>query len=179
MKKKIIVFIILLIILIGGIVTYIVINKNNNGNENKTTEDIINEKTVDILSEENTDIIGNLKIESINLEAPIKDGTEMSILKTAIGHFKNTPYFSGNICLAAHNRGYNQNFFEKLNEVQKGDKVEYITKYATYIYQITDIKVIEETDLTVLNPTENDQLTMITCIANQRDKRLCVIASKQ
>lgn len=176
MKRKTI--IIGLIIIFITLITIFILYYFNNKNKEKTPEEIIDEKTVNILSEENTDIIGNLKIESIDLNAPIKDGTEMSVLKTAIGHFNDTPYFNGNICLAAHNRGYNQNFFERLNEVQKGDKVEYITKYATYEYEVTDIKIIEETDLTVLNPTKKDQITMITCIANQRDKRLCVVASK-
>lgn len=176
MKRKTI--IIGLIIIFITLITLFILYYFNNKDKEKTPEEIINEKTVNILSEENSDIIGNLKIESIDLNAPIKDGTEMSVLKTAIGHFNDTPYFNGNICLAAHNRGYNQNFFERLNEVQKGDKVEYITKYATYEYEVTDIKIIEETDLTVLNPTEKDQITMITCIANQRDKRLCVVASK-
>ena len=44
---------------------------------------------------------------------------------------------------------------------------------------MTEIKEVEETDLTVLNPTEQDQVTMITCIKNQKEKRLCVIATKQ
>ena len=179
MKKKIAICTIALIVLIGGIVTYMMLNTNSNNNQNEIIEDIIDEKTEEILAEENTDIIGNLKIDSIELNAPIKDGTELSILKTAIGHFKNTGYFCGNICFAAHNRGYNQNFFERLNEVKEGDKVEYITKYSTQTYYISQIKEINETDLSVLNSTEEDQITMITCIKNQKEKRLCVIASKQ
>ena len=180
MKKKIIIFSIILIILLGGIGAYILINRNNsNKSENEIIEEVIEEKTETILAEENTDVIGHLKIDSIGLNGPIKDGTELSVLKTGIGHFKDTPHFSGNICFAAHNRGYNQNFFERLNEVKKGDKVEYITKYETQEYYISEIKEISETDLTVLNPTQEDQITMITCIKNQREKRLCVIASKQ
>lgn len=180
MRKKIIIFAVILIVLLGGIGTYLLINRNNNSKtENEIIEEVIYEKTETILAEENTDVIGHLKIDSIGLNGPIKDGTELSVLKTGIGHFKDTPYFSGNICFAAHNRGYNQNFFERLNEVKKGDKVEYITKYETQEYYISEIKEISETDLTVLNPTKEDQITMITCIKNQREKRLCVIASKQ
>ena len=147
--------------------------------KNISTDKIIEDKTEEILKEDNSDIIGHLKIDSINLNAPIKDGTDMSTLKTAIGHFKGTAYFDGNICFAAHNRGYNQNFFERLNEVKEGDKIEYITKYTTQIYYVTEIKEVEETDLSVLNPTEQDQVTMITCIKDQKEKRLCVIATKQ
>lgn len=186
MKKKIMIFSIALIILFSGIVTYVILNKdgknnqkNSNNNQNEIIENRIDKKTEEILSEEDTDIIGNLKIESIGLNAPIKDGTELSILATGIGHFKETAYINGNICLAAHNRGYKCNFFEKLKDLKKGDKVEYKTKYSTQEYYVSEMKPIEETDLSVLNPTREDRLTMITCIENQRDKRLCVIASKK
>lgn len=179
MKKRTIIGTIILVILTMILVTFVIYNNNTKNEENLSTEEIIDEKTEDILTEENSEIIGHLKIDSIGLNAPIKDGTELRTLKTAIGHFKDTAYFNGNVCLAAHNRGYNQNFFEKLNEVKKGDKVEYITKYTTQEYYITEIKEVEETDLTVLNPTEQDQVTMITCVKNQREKRLCVIATKQ
>ena len=178
MKKRNKIIIVIIFLAMGMGTCLFLNNKKNNTEDNKTTEEIMEEKTEELLTEENSEIIGHLKIESIELDAPIKDGTELSILKTAVGHFKNTPYFNGNICFAAHNRGYNQNFFERLNEVKKGDKVEYITKYSIQEYYITEIKEIEETNLSVLNPTEQDQVTMITCIKNQRDKRLCIIASK-
>ena len=38
-----------------------------------------------------------------------------------------------------------------------------------------DLKEIEETDFSVLEPTKDNRITLITCIANQRAKRLCVI----
>ncbi len=179
MKKRVILGSVILVILTIIVLAFVIYINKTNDNENLSIEEIIDEKTEDILTEEDSEIIGYLKIDSINLNAPIKDGTELSTLKTAIGHFKETAYFNGNVCFAAHNRGYNQNFFEKLNELKKGDKVEYITKYTTQEYYVTDIKEVEETDLTVLNPTEQDQVTMITCIKNQKEKRLCVIATKQ
>ena len=53
-------------------------------------------------------------------------------------------------------------------------EIEYITKYETKKYEISEIKKIEETDLTVLNPTEDNRITLITCVENQRNLRLCV-----
>ena len=120
-----------------------------------------------------------MKIESIGLDAIIKDGTELSTLKEAIGHFKDSAYLTGNVCLAAHNRGYNQNFFENLKDVEMDAEIIYKTKYSEKKYYVSEIKEIEETDLSVLNPTENNQLTLITCVANQREKRLCVIATER
>lgn len=179
MRKRIILGIIITIFIILSIISLVIYKNCLTKDKKLSTEEILEEKTEEILKEDNSDIIGHLKIDSINLNAPIKDGTDMNTLKTAIGHFKETAYFDGNICFAAHNRGYNQNFFERLNEVKEGDKIEYITKYTTQIYYVTEIKEVEETDLSVLNPTEKDQVTMITCIKNQREKRLCVIATKQ
>ena len=49
------------------------------------------------------------------------------------------------------------------------------TKYETKTYITDEIKEIEETDFSVLEPTKDNRITLITCIANQRAKRLCVI----
>lgn len=178
MKKRMIYGIIIAVLILIGILLMMIFNKSKEKDELSDIE-MIEDVTQEILTDGETDVIGYLKIKSINLEAPIKDGTELNTLKTAIGHFKNTAYFSGNICLAGHNRGYNQNFFENLDKVKEGDIIQYETKYTNQEYYVVEIKEVEETDLSILNPTEQDQITMITCIKNQRDKRLCVIARKQ
>ena len=183
MKKKstsiILTILIILLISIVAINIYLFFSHRNQDNNNLTPEEKIDIKTVDTLTIDEENVIGYLKIDSIGLNAPIKDGTELSILKTAIGHFKESAYLTGNVCLAAHNRGYNQNFFENLKDVEEGAEVSYITRYEEKKYYVSEIKEIEETDLSVLNSTENNQLTMITCIANQRQKRLCVIATER
>lgn len=45
-----------------------------------------------------------IEIPSINLEAPIREGTSQNVLYTSVGHFENTNLFDGNVGLAAHNR---------------------------------------------------------------------------
>lgn len=182
MKKNLynmaIILLIIAVISIFGINIFLLVSNKVEADKIQEPVKQVEEKTEEILSIENTDIIGYLKIDSINLYAPIKDGTDLKTLKEAIGHFKESSYFSGNICFAAHNRGYNQNFFENLKDVKKGDEITYITKYAEQKYYVSEIKDVEETDLSVLNPTEENQLTLITCIANQKEKRLCVIATE-
>lgn len=183
MKKStsnyIIIVLLIIFILISGFNIGIIIQNFKKYNDSKTPEPetIIEEKTDDILEMEEG-IIGYLKIDSIGLNAPVKDGTELGILKEAIGHFKESAYYTGNICFAAHNRGFNQNFFENLKNIKKDDEVIYITKYSEKHFRVSEIKEIEETNLSVLNSTENNQVTMITCIENQRNKRLCVIATE-
>ncbi len=151
--------------------------KNDNSktiNENKTIE----EQIVDTLSIEKTDknVIGYITIEELGIiKAPIADGTDNKIIGKYVGHFENSSYLEGNVCLCSHNRGSKAAFFENLKNIKNGMKIEYTTKYETKTYIANEIKEIEETDFSVLEPTKDNRITLITCIANQRAKRLCVI----
>ena len=150
-------------------------NKDNTkDNENKTIE----EQVVDTLSIDKTDknIIGDITIEELGIiKAPIADGTDNKTIGKYVGHFENSSYLEGNVCLCSHNRGSKAAFFENLKNIKKGMKIEYTTKYETKTYITDEIKEIEETDFSVLEPTKDNRITLITCIANQRAKRLCVI----
>lgn len=150
-------------------------NKDNTkDNENKTIE----EQVVDTLSIDKTDknIIGYITIEELGIiKAPIADGTDNKTIGKYVGHFENSSYLEGNVCLCSHNRGSKAVFFENLKNIKKGMKIEYTTKYETKTYITDEIKEIEETDFSVLEPTKDNRITLITCIANQRAKRLCVI----
>ena len=150
-------------------------NKDNTkDNENKTIE----EQVVDTLSIDKTDknIIGYITIEELGIiKAPIADGTDNKTIGKYVGHFENSSYLEGNVCLCSHNRGSKAAFFENLKNIKKGMKIEYTTKYETKTYITDEIKEIEETDFSVLEPTKDNRITLITCIANKRAKRLCVI----
>lgn len=122
------------------------------------------------------DLIGILKIEKIGLKATVKEGTNSKILKDYIGHIEGTSLYDGNICLAAHNRGNKYSYFARLNELKNGDIVKYTTNFYTREYKINSIKTIFETDLTILENTNENKITMITCIKNKRNQRLCVQA---
>lgn len=122
------------------------------------------------------DLIGILKIEKIGLKATGKEGSNSKILKDYIGHIEGTSLYDGNICLAAHNRGNKYSYFARLNELKNGDIVKYTTNFYTREYKINSIKTIFETDLTILENTNENKITMITCIKNKRNQRLCVQA---
>ena len=146
----------------------------NNIQESGTVE----EQVLDVLSVDETDknIIGYVSIEKIGLEkAPIADGTDLTTIGKYVGHFENTSYLDGNVCLCSHNRGSNAAYFGELKNLCQGDIITYITKYETKEYEVKEVKQIEENDLSVLNQTENNQITLITCVENQRNLRLCVV----
>lgn len=115
-----------------------------------------------------------LEIPSIDLYAEISEGTDAETLNRFIGHFEESKKESGNVCLAAHNRGYDVNYFARLKELEKGDEVFYFVNENEYKYIIDEIIVIYETDWTVIENTEEDRITLITCIENRDKYRLCV-----
>lgn len=66
-----------------------------------------------------------LEVPKIDLHAEIREGTDSKNLNRNIAHFEETVRLDGNIGLAAHNRGYKVNYFERLKELEKGDKIYY------------------------------------------------------
>lgn len=66
-----------------------------------------------------------LEIPKINLQAEIREGTDSETLNESIAHFTETVRENGNIGLAGHNRGYEVNYFERIKELEKGDKIFY------------------------------------------------------
>ena len=64
-----------------------------------------------------------LEIPSINLKAQIAEGTTKEVMDEYIGHFEETSKDTGNIGLAAHNRGYNVNYFQDLKKLKEGDEI--------------------------------------------------------
>ena len=143
-------------------------------NENIVETDMNN---IDDVKINEADVIGKLTIPDILLKnAPIKEGTELSILSEAIGHFKSTSIYSGNVGLASHNSGGKGDYFKNLRNIKVGSEIFYETQYGAKRYIVETKKIIEETDFSYLQSTEDNRITLITCVLGQRNKRLCVQA---
>lgn len=178
MKK--IIFIII-ILLLAGIPIFLV---NINSKELVNLEEIKTDnkfENVTYEKEENVwddSVLGILSIEKIGLSATVKEGTTDEVLSNYIGHIEETAMYDGNIALAAHNRGYENSYFARLNELEIGDTVRYKTKFYDRTYIVDNIQVIYETDWSLLQATKENRLTMITCISNHKEQRLCVQATE-
>lgn len=118
-------------------------------------------------------LYGVIKIDKIDFEGLIYEGTSLDTLANGVGHFKNSPYLNGNVCLAAHNT---DEFWEKLHTIQKGDKITYTSFLGAKSYEVYNIAQISETDWSLLSNTDNNIITLITCIKENRSQRLCVQA---
>ena len=123
--------------------------------------------------------IWQIKIPKINLIANIKEGTDEETLNQFVGHFEETQRQDGNIGLAAHNRGYEVNYFARLRELKKGDEIIYQYKNYNKTYEVIRVLIIKDTNWDILEDTEENILTLITCVENEPEFRRCVQAEEQ
>lgn len=180
MKKiKIICAIIIVLLLVVSSIFFI-----NNNKKLVKVEDIKTDEKFENVTYDNVEdvwddsVLGILTIEKIGLKATVKDRTTDEILSNYIGHIEETATYDGNIGLAGHNRGYKNSYFARINELEKGDIIKYKTKFFDRIYIVDNIQVIDENDWSLLKSTQENKLTLITCIANKKEQRLCVQATE-
>jgi sortase family protein len=192
-KKVIIISITVVLIIIATISTFFIVKYFMNKNKiNYVYEEYSNDNTQNRLDTENNNIesdstdnlmlhidgenvLGVIKIDKINFEGLIYEGTSMQTLSKGVGHFENTPYIDGNVCLAAHN---SNSYWAKLHTLSAGDKIHYTCFLGTKEYEVSNISKISETDWSSLENTDTNTLTLITCVKGQKNLRLCVQAKE-
>ena len=70
--------------------------------------------------------------------------------------------------------GYKLNYFENLKNVSKGDEIKYKYEDFEKIYVVDKIEIIRNTDWSYLENTDENKITLITCVENEPDLRRCV-----
>ena len=117
-----------------------------------------------------------IKIPTIKVDAKICEGVTNDVIAKTVGHFEESSKWNGNVALAAHNRGYNCNFFENIKNLSKGDIIIYSTQEGIRKYKVNINKIIKETDWTYIQNTKDNRITLITCEENKREYRRCIQA---
>ena len=120
-----------------------------------------------------------ISIPIISLEAEISEGTSKEIMDKYVGHFSETSKSIGNIGLAAHNRGYKVNYFKEIKNLKEGDEIIYKYNDFNKTYLVVKNKIIKDTDWEDLEQTEENQITLITCVENEPEYRRCVQATEK
>jgi LPXTG-site transpeptidase (sortase) family protein len=124
-----------------------------------------------------------IRIPRCAVDEPIHQGVSDAALELGVGHFPASalPGALGNCALAAHGApGLRHGApFERLGEVKTGDEVFVHDGSGRSVrYVVTSTQVVDEHDLSVLHPTKDSRLTLITCVVPSRitHKRLVVTA---
>ena len=110
-----------------------------------------------------------LVIPKIGVDTLIVEGkNEAAALSKGAWHIPLTsdPEKGGNMVLSGHRfrfRPPNNTTFYLLNEIARGDKFIIYWKGKEYDYEVSETKVIQPTQIEILNNTENPQVTIFTC----------------
>ncbi len=119
--------------------------------------------------------LGTLKIPAIGLTVKVYQGTDSDALRKGAGHFASTSIWDGNVAIAGHNRGVT-NHFGKIHTLNIGDTIQLTTQLGTRSYEVYSVSKISVDDISVLNDSTENIITLITCVMNQPDYRWCVQA---
>ena len=110
---------------------------------------------------EKTGIVGRISIPRLHISAIVEEGVDAETLARAVGHIPGTalPGQDGNIGIAGHR----DTFFQKLKDLQPNDKIDLTTHSGRYHYTVESLTVVEPDNVSVLEPTGGQTLTIVTC----------------
>jgi len=104
---------------------------------------------------------------------PIVQGDGWEQLKKGVGQHigSGDPGHPGNMVLSAHNDIFGE-FFRDLDRLKPGDQIFIQTASREYVYRVTGLKIVEPTDVSVMEPTPSATITLVSCypylVDNQR-----------
>lgn len=103
------------------------------------------------------------------------EGETSASMKKGVAHFSSTSVWDGNVCICGHNRGATY-VIGAIKDLERGDKITFTTTEGTRTYEVRTVKTIGNDDWTYLQPTTDNRITLITCVAGDSSRRWCVQA---
>ena len=171
LKKSITILTIIILVVIAIVSTFFIVKYFINKNEIDTTTEYYTE---DKIQDRLTNDDGNVTKEDLTLKINGEtEGTNIETLDKGIGHFENSPFLEGNVCLAGHNY---TGVWKYLYTLQNGDKITYTSFLGTKEYEVNKVVQVNATDWTLLEDTDDNILTLVTCVKNEPNLRLIVQA---
>jgi len=123
--------------------------------------------------------IGVLTIPDIGLSVRVYEGEDyMCVMDYGVWHFRHTSAWYGNTAMSAHNVNLDgtPGYFLHLYRLRPGAVIIYETAHGIREYAVETVKEISEMDWSMLGRTEDNRITLITCISGQAHLRLAVQA---
>jgi sortase A len=107
------------------------------------------------------DMLTRVIIKKIGLDAIVVEGASRKQLSEGPGHMKETamPGELGNAVITGHR----DTFFRHIYELNKGDEIIVRRAGQVFRFEVTGKKIVYPEDMSVIRPTADAQLTLITC----------------
>ena len=122
-----------------------------------------------------------MTIEKLGIQVPVYDGADDFNLNRGVARIKGTARVDaeGNLGIAGHRDG----FFRGLKDIAMGDQIELQTARGIAVYTVSSITIVEPSDVSVLAPTPERTITLVTCypfyFVGQAPKRYIVKATTE
>jgi len=118
-------------------------------------------------------------IPSLGVDWPIVPGDGWEELKRGVGHHIGSanPGERGNMVLSGHNDVFGE-VFKDLELLKNGDQVIVYAGGKAYKYEVRAKRIVAPTELSVLNPTREAIVTLITCYPYRVDTHRIVVVAQ-
>ena len=135
------------------------------------------------------DVVGRILIPKIGIDKWVVEGVNVDDLRKGPGHYPTTqmPGHEGNSAIAGHRTTYDHPFGD-LDQLAVGDEVRVVTLQGDFHYKVTEQRVVDPSEVSVLDPTPDPArpghqlatLTLTTCNPKySAEQRLIIKAQLQ
>ena len=106
-------------------------------------------------------LIGRMQIPRLGLSVVVVEGVARTTLRRGVGHIPGTalPGEDGNVGLSGHR----DTFFRPLKDLRIKDEIQISTLKGDFMYEVESLRVVEPSDVGVLEPARENVLTLVTC----------------
>lgn len=110
------------------------------------------------------DAIARIRIPALGVSDYVVEGTDTASLRKGPGHYPETPLpgSPGTAAIAGHRTTYGAPF-RKIDQLERGDQIVLDMADGRYVYRVTRTKIVDDSDLSVLDRVGYKQLILSAC----------------
>lgn len=110
------------------------------------------------------DPVAKIRIPSIGVNRTVVSSVLLSQLQRGPGHYPETPLpgQAGNVAIAGHRTTWGQPF-HNIDKVEDGDQIIFETLYGTFVYEVTDLFIVQPDQVEILEDYGDNRVTLIAC----------------
>lgn len=124
-------------------------------------------------------VVGRIQVRRLGINLPILKGTtSANLLAGATTMRPDQKMGQGNYPLAGHHMRREQLLFGPLMQARIGDEILITNLKKDYIYRVVRIKVVRETEGDVIDQTNDNRITLVTCDKPTRTPKRQIVIGK-
>ncbi len=118
-------------------------------------------------------------IPSLKVDAIVVEGDDWEALKKGAGHHIGSanPGQRGNLIISGHDDVFGE-IFRYIGDLNLGDEVDVYSREAEFNYFVKNKRIVEPTDVSVMQQTTEPSLTLITCYPYLVDTQRTVVTAQ-